>query len=415
MFDTKNTIGLVQKIAIVVILIFYILVVIYFTQGNNQNDFAIFYYSAQNFFEGKNIYFPIPLEKIGEISPEIKSILRTDSFFPNLNPPFQTLLFLPFTFINLQRANLVWAALSLMFGLISARIIANNQPLKPVDKRSFLMPVIMLFAFFPTLAAFKVGQISLLILLLVVAGWSASRAGKDRAAGIFLGLALSLKLFIGLFIIFFLIRRRWKLLAWYIGTFLATSFLALFVFGIDAYRQYIVNIRDITWYEHSWNVSFTGFFTRLFGGTDNISFLNWPEMINIVVFSLSLISVIILIWVAWPRYGLSSAIRFDLGYALTLVFMLLISPLGWIYYFPLLFLPAILILWISTRWKNQFLKALVISLWVLMTIWPFLPRTQVNVFYNQIYFGFYSYVLLAFGVMLVWLILSLDRGQIEPL
>ena len=39
---------------------------------------------------------------------------------------------------------------------------------------------------------------------------------------------------------------------------------------------------------------------------------------------------------------------FDLGYGLTLAVMLLVSPLGWMYYFPLLLLPGYAV-WLLTR------------------------------------------------------------------
>jgi len=114
--------------------------------------------------------------------------------------------------------------LLISFGLISTRIIARNLTLKSMDKKSFLFPAIMQLTFFPTIATMAEGQITLLILLLVLAGWSASRKGADRVTGLIFGIALSLNLFTGLLLIFFLIGQRWKLLAWDVGTFLTTSF-----------------------------------------------------------------------------------------------------------------------------------------------------------------------------------------------
>lgn len=129
-------------------------------------------------------------------------------------------------------------------------------------------------------------------------------------------------------------------------------------------------------------------------------------MKNFAVYSFSLISLIILTWAAWQNNDSSSAIRFALGFGLTIVFMLLISPLGWIYDFPLLILPATLILWKYAVWKQQFLKLTVVAIWILLTILLFLPRNQVDGFYILLYIGFYAYVLLVFGVLLVCLIFN---------
>jgi hypothetical protein len=384
--------------------------IFYISQGDIGGDFVIFYGSAHNFIDGRDIYAPVPFDRYFEVLPEVLSILGCDSLYPNLNPPFQTLLFLPLPLIDIQNAYRVFAFLSILLGLISIRIIENSH--KPAENERSLLSGILLFAFFPTVSAIGEGQITLVILFLLVVGWSASRAGKDQIAGLALGLALSLKLFTGLFLIYFLIRRRWKLLAWYLGTFLMTSFLAFMVFGIDAYLQYLEILKDINWYELSWNASFTGFFTRLFEGTSDIIKIYRPDITNIAVLSFSLIALITLVWAAWPRDDADSDTRFDLGYALTLVLMLLISPFGWLYYFPFLIIPTILILRISSQSRNHFLKAFVIIVWIMLTIWPLLQRTQVNAVYILFQTGFFTYVLVAFGVLLVWLIFKLHRYRI---
>ena len=391
-----------------IILAFYFLMIFYISQGGIEADFVIFYGSAQNFFDGRDIYAPVPFGKYGEVLPEVLSILGRDSLYPNLNPPFQTLLFLPLPLIDIQHAYLVFAFLSILLGLIAVRIIEKSKLSKPAENERSLLSGILLFAFFPTIAAICEGQVTLLILFLLVVGWSASRSGNDRAAGLALGLALSLKLFTGLFIFYFLIRRRWKLLAWYLGTFLVTSFLALMVFGIDAYFRYMESFKDINWYELSWNASFTGFFTRLFEGTSDIIMIYRPDITNIAVLSFSLIALITLVWAAWPRDDAASDTRFDLGYALTIVLMLLISPFGWLYYFPFLIIPAILILRISSQSRNHFLKSLRLmpSVEVKMSAPP--QRIQVNESYKLAQIGFYTYVLVAFAVLLAWLIFKLQ-------
>jgi len=94
-------------VVLAVILAFYIIMAINFAQGDYQRDYVIFYHSAQNFIEGKNIYAPIKINKYSEFPQEAKSILNTNTFFPNLNPPFQTLLFLPFLFLTILNAYLV--------------------------------------------------------------------------------------------------------------------------------------------------------------------------------------------------------------------------------------------------------------------------------------------------------------------
>ena len=397
---------IIQLIILAGILAFYLMMIVYISRLNVE-DFVIFYGSAENYYDGKNIYTPIPIEKYAEIPLEIEPLLKIKSYYPNLNPPFLTLIFLPFPLLKLPHAFLVWSVFSLLLGLISAQLIEKYMRIYKTDNRSSFLTAIMLFAFFPTMASVAEGQLTLLILFLLTLSFWSSRSDKEPLAGICLGLALSIKLFAGLFLLYYLVQRRYKLIAWCLGTFIAASLLALLFFGVQAYQEYLKTLGDIGWYSLSWNASLMGYFTRLFGGLAYTGVMDHPEFTRIIVYSLDVILMAILVWVTWPRYTINQPARLDMGFALTLVTMLLVSPFGWLYYFPFLIIPAILLLRISSL--SRFPRLLVLFIWIALSIWPFLPRSSVSEIYILIQLGFYTYMLVIFFALMVWSISHLRR------
>ena len=214
---------------------------------------------------------------------------------------------------------------------------------------------------------------------------------------------MSLKIFVGLFLLFFLVRRRWRLLFWFIGTFTLLSLLPLWFFGIDAYKNYITILSSVTWYAASWNASFLGFFTRIFGGSENIPLFNLPAVAQTLARICSGLFILWLAWLAWPRAQESSTDRFDLGFSLTITGMLLISPLGWMYYFPALLIPAVVAWRMVRRLEARiWYQAMIILAWLLSTIpHSLIPAPAMDS--PQLWFfwaGPYFYALLLFSFIL---------------
>ena len=84
---------------------------------------------------------------------------------------------------------------------------------EPTPDRVALL-LIMLYGFAPAVAALRLGQIEVLqFLLLATMLWSL-RTGRDRLAGLALGLATGLKFFPGALIVWLLWRRRWRPALW---------------------------------------------------------------------------------------------------------------------------------------------------------------------------------------------------------
>lgn len=191
------------------------------------------------------------------------------------------------------------------------------------------------------------------------------------------------------------------------------SLSGLFLIGKASHWQYLKTLSTITWHSASWNASFLGFFTRVLGGSENTPLLNLPWLAYPLTWGLSFLVVFLLIWVAWPRPQEPTYDRLDLGFSLAIVSMFLLSPLGWMYYFPLLLLPLMAGWRISQNSPRMHLaRILLVFAWLLSTMPHFLIKakemdTLTNCF---VWAGSYFYALLLFGGTLLGLARLLPTG-----
>ena len=102
-----------------------------------------------------------------------------------IHPPFEAVLYLAIAWLPLHYACLLWSLLNLVFLGIAGRRLAREM--LPWDWR-LLLAASLTFA--PTLLCFLQGQDSLLLLLLIVLAFTALRSGRGFAAGCWLGLGL---------------------------------------------------------------------------------------------------------------------------------------------------------------------------------------------------------------------------------
>jgi hypothetical protein len=346
------------------------------SQPEFKNDFQVFYGSAKLFLSGEKIYSPIPGDLFGEGPDETLPHGGRTALYPNLNPPAFSLILTPLAQLDYPLASISWFILSLSCGILSIYLIVRAL----YEKHKtwiFLSLTVLLFAYYPTFSSLLLGQLSMVLLFLIIAAWYNARLERDLLAGLFLGVALALKLFTGLFLIIFLIQRRWRLLLWYAATYLATTVSALIITGKENFFDYLANLRNINWYEAIWNGSSMGYFTRIFNGYPQFAFFSTidPGRLFSVIFSLAIFAFII--YAIWPRKETIHKDKFDLDFSLAIVAMLLISPLGWMYYFSILVLP-IIVIWNSIQESNMLrIRYWVVVAWLLSTI----PSVQ-NYFIN---------------------------------
>jgi len=374
-------------------------------------DFFSFYQSARFLMEGESIYKSIPFHPSQDVLARMteKAKRNSEYLFPNMNSPLHTLFMLPFALMPLKNGFLLWSITSLVLGLMASGFIAFGTLSKEYRLMGFLSLAILLFGYFPTIANVIIlgGQFGLCLLWFVVLIWLTSRNEHYITAGIVLGFAISVKVIFGLYLLYFFAGRNWKLLACSLFTFFVLNLMGVFIFGVTTYRQHLLNLEIVPQFiNSSWNASFTAFFTRIFGGAENIPLTLMP----IVAYALaSMFSILLILGIILSVRSYSkemSLTHFDIGFSLTTVAMLLISPVGWMYYFPILILPAFVI-WNSSallKYKNIY-RCSVVASWIISSIpTEFIPSIYEEMNEPILWFtsaGYYFYSLVAFSIILI--------------
>jgi alpha-1,2-mannosyltransferase len=295
----------------------------------NMNDFGKFYYAAVAFFQGNNIY---------DLSPAmlIPVSLLEYNVFLNLNPPHFTLLILPLGLFSPLTALLLWSIISLACFLASLFIVFREVKVT-FNFWKVVLLAIGILAFAGTSTVVATGQLSFIMMLLVTLFWFESRHARWGRAGVYLGLAMSIKLFLMIFFPYLLLRRRWPavLAAGWVA--LSCYGLGVMILGWETYRLWLHDLGLVSWNWASMNASLQGFFSRVLGPSPYFQpVLYQPALIK----PLSLLTAGLVGLATLARTCLDkSGNGLDRSYALLLVAAQLISPLGWIYYAWLAFGP----------------------------------------------------------------------------
>jgi hypothetical protein len=298
----------------------------------NMNDFGKFYYSAIAFLKGRNMY---------DINPAMMIPVSALEYhiFTNLNPPHFTIIVLPFAFFSQKTALLLWFFINVFFLWISLLIIFRELEVKFSLWRVTLL-VTSILAFAGTGTVVVTGQLSFIIMFLITLFWLESRHGRWNRAAIYLGLSMSIKLFLLIFLPYLLLRKQWRAVIVASGVALSCYCLGIMIFGWDNYRIWLNGFQSVNWSWASMNASIQGFLARLLAP----SYFYQPLLLTKPV-------LVKLLWMVTS--GLIGATTLgltihdtrkeevDCSYALLLVAAQLISPLGWLYYSFLSFGPLI--------------------------------------------------------------------------
>lgn len=362
-----------------------------------KSDYGKFYNSIQSFFAGNNIYSG----NYFLLNEDLQHVFSIQHYhLTDLSTPLMLLMFMPLGMVSYAHSFWLWNLLSILAGLISVFFISR---IYYPNNNAFLLVAIAFFLYFPTFLSVSLGQVSLLLLLLLVVIWLAARSNKETLAGLLLGFAISLKIFFGLFLLLFLLRARWRLLLTSLVTMVSVFIATSLVFGESVYLEYVHVIKHVSWYTCNYNASLLSFFSRLFGilPEKNIPLFYWPVVGNCLLLVSLLLVLGMFYWLIRHNSNqINQKQQFDMQYSLAIVVMLLLSPLGWVYYFSFLVLPIICIWCISKQSYYVNGIRLSLSVVILFSSLPQALRFPVAIYQSpDILFWsasyFYSLVLLA--------------------
>jgi hypothetical protein len=159
------------------------------------------------------------------------------------HPPYESLLFAPFSFFSYRTAYFFFQAfngvlLALTIWMIRGRLSHLSALWRP-------LPIAIFLCFFPIGIALIHGQDSILLLLLYTASFLAFSRGNDVRAGVFLGLALmKFQIAIPVALLFFL-WRRWRFIAGFAASAASVLVLGVGAVGLGGLANYMRPVLEV--------------------------------------------------------------------------------------------------------------------------------------------------------------------------
>jgi hypothetical protein len=242
----------------------------------------------------------------------------------NMNPPSLTaVVFAPLSLVPFRVAQAVWLALSVAAIGGSVRIVRRELG---TSMEQTLRVTAFLLLMHGSLQALALGQLTFpLLLYALTCAWRAFRHGCMAAAGMWLAPAIFIKPPLAL------LALGLPPVTWIIaGAFSAgaTAF-TMALTGLAPWRAWLHAGSQVNWLARPFNLSLWGAVARFTSTTARLSDLpSWSLVLGGVT--------AVALWVRAIREPSS-----DRRFMLAGLWSLLLAPLGWGYYLPLLFGPAV--------------------------------------------------------------------------
>ena len=305
----------------------------------HYSDFGLFYAQAVRGAQGADPYGPI-----------VRPGRQGQDTGKNLNPPHFHLLMRPLTWFPPRTAFAIWIA-----GWITSVSIALALTYRTLRVRVSIavvaLSVLGTLVSAPTMAALVFGQVSPLLALPMTWAWIEARRARWERAAVALGVLASLKLFLGMFLLYFVVQQRRRAVLAFVAAVVIPWAAGIAAFGFDGVRSYLSMLGGVSWAAHVLNGSVYGVCERIVRGGP------FPWVVAAVPFAKGLSITLLWLIVIFPIAGLTLwTVRagdrpgdVDRAFLLVTTAALLISPLGWSYYCWLFAGPLIALA--VTRWR----------------------------------------------------------------
>jgi len=200
-------------------------------------DFSAFWIWGRAAAQGLNFYDPSSLHQIIlPFSPSqsfIHEIINVGFWYP----PQSILFFLPLGWLDIHTANLFWAIFNLAFLVLDIfllwKIFGKSRNIANLCTLSA-----MLFLLGATRSTITHGQTNFIVLFFVLLIWL--NITKSRS-GIWIAMGLITKPIVGIFLLFSLLRRHWRVLLITFTTLFIISILTLIIIGPTTFSAYFVD------------------------------------------------------------------------------------------------------------------------------------------------------------------------------
>jgi hypothetical protein len=266
----------------------------------SETDFAIFHGTTSRFLDGLQMYSAASVD---------------------FTPPLFHALLLPLSRLDVRIAFTIWTAANVAVACFVLRQIIRAVPGAHTHRLVIAACVANAAGIQMTI---RLGQVSWMVALLVTSAWLAARSSRWLSSGAWMGVGIAFKPFLLVGIPVFLVRRQWKALASCVFTVVACSLTSVLLFGWVAFSDWINNlcaVPDPVYATHFLNSSFVALVSRAHA----------PYFVGSALSGLTIVAVL------WRARTADE----DETWLLLLTAAILASPVGWVYYQPMLLGPAI--------------------------------------------------------------------------
>lgn len=299
-----------------------------------RTDFAKFYISSKRLAHEISPYWAIDCKTGQDTAPRTPAAInsnptpaRTLCLGPNLNPPFFVVALLPLAALTFDQALLVWLLASIGCYRYFFYQILQNSPASAVTRHALAYG---LYLFFPVFLSLDLGQVTPFLCVLLL--WICRDLGRnDNRTAVWLALLLSIKPLFGTFLLFLAIANQHTLLLKTLMALLAINGIIALALDPGLYLDYLRTLGSVTWLTSNWNASLAGqvarFLEYFFSLPRNESapYAKITVAIGLAIYALHF-------WVKTkdqPQKHSQILLYSILG-------AMFFSPLGWIYYYPIL-------------------------------------------------------------------------------
>lgn len=264
------------------------------------------------------------------------------------NPPLTAILTMPLTLFDLQTAIRFFLSFNVLLLIVSLALIFVMKREYLLRYPYWLVALALVLNLDPVLDSMLLGQLDLLILFLIVVSYWGYRSGREVVAGASLGLAAMIKLSPGLLLLYFLFKRRFRIVASAFATVALTGSLSLLVAGPKAHIQFLTDILPtlLAGSAQIENQSLNGFFNRLFLEASFMTELaEVPPLPQVRILTLltSALLIGIVAFLLRKRMVSGSDLDFDVEYSLVVILLPMISSIAWHHYMTWYVLPLLVL------------------------------------------------------------------------
>jgi hypothetical protein len=201
--------------------------------------------------------------------------------------------------------------------------------------------------FQPVFSNLMHGQVTGLIFFIFCLGYWLLRRQRPFAAGLAFGFITPFKFYPALFLVYFLFRRQWRVLAGAITAVAVLIIISLATVGLDAniaYIRLIINELGKGGMAAFNNESLTGFLLHTFTSGDvnswqDMAMARWLTAVRLVIL---LITLFLFVW-AMRKPHRQDSFDEDMDLSLVILFMLIASPITWYHSYMWLIFPVLVI------------------------------------------------------------------------